>query len=72
MPDLKCTHCGNTDFSENASYCKKCGTPIYNTCTGQCGEPNANDAAFCEWCGAQTIYNEMNVVKPFSDDELPF
>lgn len=73
MPELQCQLCGNTAFSENASFCKACGTPIHNTCTNEaCGELNDLDAAYCECCGWETIYNKLDVVKSSKPPEIPF
>ncbi|PEJ58169.1 hypothetical protein CN692_07750 [Bacillus sp. AFS002410] len=59
MRFIKCT-CGNEDFSENASYCKKCATYLYNECLNinnnfGCGQKNVGDALYCEYCGHQTM-----------------
>lgn len=73
MSKDKCIKCGNTEFSENAAYCKKCGTPISNYCTnGNCGQLNDEDAIFCEYCGAQTTYDELGILKTSKSSELPF
>lgn len=73
MSEHQCQLCGNTVFSENASFCRACGTPIHNTCTNEeCGDLNEPDAAFCEYCGHQTIYNALNVITPVDPHEPPF
>lgn len=63
----KCPRCFNEGFSEEASYCKICGLPLYNFCegTGNADENNAligkvhlnvPEARYCEICGAPTRY----------------
>lgn len=66
MRFTKCPICGNTDFSPNARYCKKCGQYLYNSCTNApyaepqwCGKDNVADALFCEYCGAKTTMYEL-------------
>lgn len=65
MSEYKCQLCGNADFSEKASYCKACGTPVHNSCTNEaCGDLNQADAAYCEYCGWATTYNNLDIVIP--------
>ena len=65
--------CGNTVFSENASHCKMCGTPVQNICTNEnCGDLNEIDAAYCEYCGSATIYNHLDIVAKVEPLEVPF
>jgi rRNA maturation endonuclease Nob1 len=50
-----CALCQNADFGPDASFCKKCGAPLYNFCLNEkCGaaykDPEAN---FCELCGRE-------------------
>ena len=59
---LSCPICGNNKFSEDASYCRKCGFYLYNTCSNfelefreLCGRPNVSDALYCEYCGSITL-----------------
>jgi Zn-dependent peptidase ImmA (M78 family) len=61
MRYLSCPFCGNDDFSAEASYCKRCGTYLFNECTnveesfsGYCGKRNVSDALYCEYCGSTT------------------
>ncbi|PEA79106.1 hypothetical protein CN676_04030 [Bacillus wiedmannii] len=52
-----CIKCGNEDISDNASFCKKCGTYLYNNCTNsdnQCDYLNPPDAFYCEICGSES------------------
>lgn len=70
MLEHQCQLCGNTNFSEGSSFCRSCGTPIHNICTSEeCSKLNEPDAAFCEYCGSKTIYNELNAVQVI---ESPF
>lgn len=54
---LKCPLCGNGEFSENARYCRICGTPAFNTCADEsCGRSCSPGARFCAACGSETAY----------------
>lgn len=73
MFEHTCQGCGNTTFSENASHCKMCGAPTQNTCTNdECGDLNEIDAAYCEYCGSETVYNHLGIVKKVDLSEMPF
>lgn len=53
---LVCPFCGNKDITQDASYCKICGTYLFNYCTSlDCGRHNAWDARYCIYCGAETF-----------------
>lgn len=72
----QCPRCGNSDFSPKAKYCKRCGLYLYNDCTNTepglyevCGKTNPPDAAFCEFCGGKTYFNELGIVEPASQPE---
>jgi Zn-dependent peptidase ImmA (M78 family) len=61
---LYCPSCGNNDFSPPALHCKLCGEPLYNYCSNArersiCGEANAPDALFCEYCGSITVLGQL-------------
>jgi Zn-dependent peptidase ImmA (M78 family)/ribosomal protein L37E len=63
-----CPRCGNEEFSENAEFCRICGTNLYNDCEGihtqdfngyeEVGEihHNPSNARYCETCGAKTRF----------------
>ena len=65
-----CPVCENEEFSSNASFCKICGTNIYNLCEGTYyqGEddlvrhPNPSNARFCELCGQPTLYGKEGIL----------
>lgn len=74
-----CSVCGNDDFSNYASYCKKCGEYLFNECTNsECLKHNEGDAEYCEYCGTITIIGikvtefNQNKVPEIRDDDLPF
>ncbi|HFU7053768.1 MULTISPECIES: hypothetical protein [Bacillus cereus group] len=53
-----CMKCGNDDFSDIATHCKKCGTYLYNPCADPdnlCHHVNPPDAYYCELCGSETF-----------------
>jgi Zn-dependent peptidase ImmA (M78 family) len=56
MRFLSCPGCRGRNISDSASYCKICGTYLFNDCTNpDCGRHNTPDARYCECCGAETI-----------------
>ena len=65
-----CPVCGNEEFSEDADYCRICGTDLFNRCEngdnfGQ--HPNPSNARFCEQCGAPTNYFKRGLLKKYTD-----
>ncbi|KYH31892.1 ImmA/IrrE family metallo-endopeptidase [Neomoorella mulderi] len=64
-----CPRCGNTDFSEGASYCKMCGLFLYNDCI-ECHAHNVADARYCEYCGNETTLFKAGILKPCDDATL--
>ncbi len=53
-----CIKCGNDDFSDISTYCKKCGTHRDNHCAApehQCDHLNPLGACYCELCGSSTF-----------------
>ena len=56
---LTCPLCGNEEFSENARFCRVCGTPAVNACTAgfnACGRACGPGASCCAACGSETEY----------------
>ena len=63
-----CPKCGNEEFSDNALFCKICGTNLYNDCEGIHTQNfngfddiveihhNPSNARYCETCGAKTRF----------------
>ena len=67
---LMCPHCGNTDLSLGAQYCRICGSPAINVCMGHkrgrfAGQRHYNPhyARFCLVCGAKTVFQTYNVLR---------
>ena len=71
----QCPRCHNKEFSENAQYCRICGTSLYNFCDGGVednhGEiwysaenrhPNPSNARFCETCGRPTYFFSSKIL----------
>ena len=75
----ECPNCGNEEFSENADYCRICGTSLYNVCDGEDiynyrGEfdyhenhRNQGNARFCEKCGKPTAFYHSKFLKPYTE-----
>lgn len=74
-----CPKCGNQEFSENAMFCRICGTSIYNMCEGETdnngyGEyivdgsqhRNPSNARYCETCGKPTYFLSKNILCDFT------
>jgi len=75
----ECPRCHNTEFSEDAEYCKKCGLILVNYCepvqidTDINGTPmyakqhaNPPDARYCEHCGRETLFYVNGVLKSYN------
>jgi uncharacterized OB-fold protein len=70
-----CPTCGNTLFSDHASYCRMCGMYLYNNCTSveedrgwyPCGKVNLGDARYCEYCGAPTRLTELGLLMTWEE-----
>lgn len=63
-----CPRCENEQFSKLAKYCRICGLPLYNYCTDEhCEENNPANARFCETCGSPTIFNTLNILRPYNE-----
>ena len=56
----QCPRCGNKEISSEARFCRICGLPIRNICTGA-GKKHANRsyARYCSECGAPTVYGKL-------------
>lgn len=77
---LCCPKCNNEQFSDNAEFCRICGTPLFNYCEGEdvCDEmgnidrirhKNYGNSRFCEKCGTKTVFFTKKFLQVF--DELP-
>ncbi len=65
-----CPHCGNTELSLGAIYCRICGKPAINVCEGHqrgrfAGQRHFNPhyARFCLVCGAKTVFQTYQVLR---------
>ncbi|WP_422482307.1 ImmA/IrrE family metallo-endopeptidase [Pleomorphochaeta sp. DL1XJH-081] len=53
-----CPVCGNEIFSEDAGYCRICGTPLSNPCTHDPTHLNHPEAKHCYACGKPTAFKD--------------
>ena len=58
MQFASCPVCGNTEFSESAGYCKRCGLPLSNVCTHDPTHLNHPEAKHCYACGKPTAFKD--------------
>lgn len=69
---LKCAVCGNDEFAESASFCRICGSALYNFCqdyydesgykqNSGCKKINSGNSRFCEHCGNPTLLSKYLV-----------
>ncbi|MGI6700804.1 MAG: hypothetical protein ACOX6G_10920 [Christensenellales bacterium] len=75
----ECPKCGNEEFSEDADYCRICGTTLYNLCDGEDiydhtghleyheAHRNHGNARFCEKCGKPTAFFHAKFLRPYSE-----
>ena len=61
------------NFSDNADYCRICGTSRRNLCVPQFDQApeheNPSNARYCEYCGAPTVFFNLKLLKPW--DKVP-
>ncbi len=59
----RCIVCGNTKFSAGSWFCRICGFPAINLCTGidNAQHRNRHYARFCITCGAMTVFRIWNM-----------
>ncbi|WP_461206106.1 ImmA/IrrE family metallo-endopeptidase [Clostridium sp. DL1XJH146] len=81
MRVLSCPKCSNEVFSEDATYCKLCGTKLFNNCEGEdeydnygnvyntIYHNNPGDARFCETCGKPTYFFKVGFLKTWEDEK---
>ena len=64
-----CPVCRNEEFSESARYCRICGLPLRNACAGdsRCGRTAAPGAAYCAFCGSETIYARRGLLPDWKE-----
>ncbi|MDD6069423.1 MAG: ImmA/IrrE family metallo-endopeptidase [Clostridiales bacterium] len=72
-----CPVCGNEEFREEATFCKICGTNLYNECEGipdqdMYGETiyinthrNPSNARYCEICGKPTYFLKNRILTDY-------
>ena len=74
---LKCPVCGNDEFLPDTTFCRICGSALYNFCqdlydesdykvSSGCGKANSGNSRYCEYCGNPTLLNKFLV---FWEDE---
>lgn len=73
----KCPVCNNEEFSEEAEFCRICGTNLYNKCEGEEQDSgfsgifynnqhsNPSNARFCEICGKPTYFLLQNILTDY-------
>lgn len=69
----KCPLCGNMQISDDANYCKLCGTLLYETLpqnlpSSPCNRLGDKDASYCENCGH--IVYKTRIGLQFERDEI--
>ena len=66
-----CPICGNSQYSENANFCKICGIPLYNQCTMNSNHLNPPGAKYCYDCGNITdFYNKKLIPTKISNQKV--
>lgn len=75
----ECPKCGNEEISDDAEYCRICGTNLFNTCDGQEiydydgifirieKHPNHGNARYCEKCGKPTAFFNAKFLRPYNE-----
>ena len=66
---VECPVCKNTEFTEDAQYCRICGLSRNNECIPEDNSyPHINpaNARFCEHCGAKTIFFQHKLLLPWN------
>lgn len=64
---LYCPICKNHEFGKKASYCRICGTPLYNHCSVE-NKVVSVECRYCPDCGGSTTYHDLYEAKK---DEIP-
>ncbi|MBO5571073.1 MAG: hypothetical protein J6A79_19425 [Clostridia bacterium] len=79
----ECPKCGNEEFSDEAGFCRICGTALFNACAGEDiydyngdfnhheDHKNPGNARFCEICGKPTFFFSEKFLKPFTEIKHP-
>ena len=67
---LYCPVCKNQDFDEDATYCKICGTPLYNTCLSE-NTKVSGACRYCPNCGETTKFQELNLFDNLKEVQIP-
>ncbi|WP_438335174.1 hypothetical protein ACIR03_01545 [Clostridium cochlearium] len=62
--------CKNQDFDEDATYCKICGTPLYNTCLSE-NKKVSGACRYCPSCGETTKFQELNLFDNLKEVQIP-
>ncbi len=67
---VECPVCKNTEFSDDAQYCKICGMNRSNLCIpddSSYQHYNPANARFCEFCGAKTTFFQHKLLLPWNE-----
>lgn len=64
-----CPVCNNEVFGECANFCRMCGTPLNNRCSGEEEHFNPGDARYCECCGAETDFFRRSILAPYAEEQ---
>ena len=67
---LYCVVCGNQVFSENAAYCKVCGSPVKNICLDE-EMVVSGECRHCPDCGGLTKFEESGLFDKLKEIEVP-
>jgi len=78
-----CLNCEKSSDLEDLDelFCQGCGSPLINRCSDyKCDNILPAEAAFCKYCGSQSTFFNLNLVKPTKApkiveddfDDLPF
>ncbi len=66
---VECPVCKNSDFSDDAQYCRICGLSRKNECIPEDHSyPHFNpvNARYCEYCGAETTFFRLKILLPWN------
>lgn len=66
---IVCPMCLNTEFSEDASYCRVCGNPLFFECQ-KCGSDLQLKQRFCPKCGGISSYKDTYFLAEYRINSL--
>lgn len=62
----KCILCDTPTNPEDSDelFCSACGSPLINSCSNyKCQKPLNTNAAYCKYCGTQSVFLNAGLVK---------